>query len=580
MGTTLKAIFMKRTLYIIFLFISFLSCNKKANTENGQHSTAQLFYNGDILTMESDEPTYVEALVEQDGKIVYIGTQKEAEKKYFNAKKVNLQKHTLLPGFIDPHSHIGMVMNTMGQVNLNSPPVGEIRDIADLLQKLKKYKEENNIPDGEWIFGWGYDEGQLKEKRHPTKMEIDEVFPHHPVYLVHTSGHMGIANSRALNELEITANTPDPEGGTIIRIPNSQEPIGLVQETGIYPFMEKMLNILAKNQKNYFENAQQYYIQNGVTTAQDGMTDSNSIKFFQELADNGKLKIDLIALAGFTELEKNLNNPELKWKLYTNRFKVQGTKIIADGSPQGKTAYFSDPFLTPVPGCLEDCRGFPNLSQETLNILFLTAYKNNNQLFIHGNGDATIDMIIAAHEYANNKLNQKLNKDRRTIVIHSQFVRPDQLETYKEYNIEPSFFTNHTYFWGDVHLENLGKKRTNFLSPIVAADNLGLQYTNHSDDTVTPLDPLFSIWTAVNRISRNGETIGFNQKATPYQALKAITIHAAYEFFEEDNKGSLKVGKLADFVLLDQNPLKVNPMKIKDIKVLKTYKEGKNIYTK
>lgn len=580
MGTTLKAIFMKRTLYIIFLFISFLSCNKKANTEKGQHSTAQLFYNGDILTMESDEPTYVEALVEQDGKIVYIGTQKEAEKKYFNAKKVNLQKHTLLPGFIDPHSHIGMVMNTMGQVNLNSPPVGEIRDIADLLQKLKKYKEENNIPDGEWIFGWGYDEGQLKEKRHPTKMEIDEVFPHHPVYLVHTSGHMGIANSRALNELEITANTPDPEGGTIIRIPNSQEPIGLVQETGIYPFMEKMLNILAKNQKNYFENAQQYYIQNGVTTAQDGMTDSNSIKFFQELADNGKLKIDLIALAGFTELEKNLNNPELKWKLYTNRFKVQGTKIIADGSPQGKTAYFSDPFLTPVPGCLEDCRGFPNLSQETLNILFLTAYKNNNQLFIHGNGDATIDMIIAAHEYANNKLNQKLNKDRRTIVIHSQFVRPDQLETYKEYNIEPSFFTNHTYFWGDVHLENLGKKRTNFLSPIVAADNLGLQYTNHSDDTVTPLDPLFSIWTAVNRISRNGETIGFNQKATPYQALKAITIHAAYEFFEEDNKGSLKVGKLADFVLLDQNPLKVNPMKIKDIKVLKTYKEGKNIYTK
>lgn len=213
-----------------------------------------------------------------------------------------------------------------------------------------------------------------------------------------------------------------------------------------------------------------------------------------------------------------------------------------------------------------------------MNDLFILAYKNDNQLFIHGNGDASIDMIIAAHENACKELNQALNKDRRTIVIHSQFVRPDQLETYVKYNMQPSFFTNHAYFWGDVHVENLGEKRAFFLSPIASADRLELKYTNHSDATVTPIDPLFTIWSAVNRVSRTGEVIGEDEKATPYQALKAITINAAYEFFEEDSKGSISLGKQADFVILDKNPLTVDPLKIKDIKVVETIKDGKSVY--
>lgn len=220
----------------------------------------------------------------------------------------------------------------------------------------------------------------------------------------------------------------------------------------------------------------------------------------------------------------------------------------------------------------------PSLSQDALNTLFKTAYKDEVQLFIHCNGDATIDMIIASHEFACKELNQPLDKDRRTIVIHSQFVRPDQLETYRKYNMEPSYFTNHAYFWGDVHVENLGEKRAHFLSPIASAAKLGLKFTNHSDDTVTPLDPLFSVLSAVNRISRSGSVIGENEKATPYQGLKAITLNAAYEFFEEDIKGSLAEGKLADFVILDKNPLTIDLMEIKDVKVMETLKEGKSIF--
>lgn len=571
-----------KTIILFTLSITLLlSCgqtNKKISNDKSTSDT-QLYYNGKIITMESEENPYAEVLVEQDGIIVFVGNLKEAEKLFSNYTKVDLKGATLLPGFIDPHSHFGMVSNSMGQINLNPPPVGNTSSINELLDALKKYKTENNIKDGEWIFGWGYDESQLVEKRHPNKTELDAILPNNPVYLQHTSGHMGVANSMALIKMNITNATTNPEGGNIDRFPNSNEPSGLIQETAMYPFVGNMLEILSKKQAEYFDQTQNYYAENGITTAQDGMTDRNTIQFFQQQADNGKLKIDVIALAGYMDLEKNLTDTAMQFKSYKNGFKIQGTKIVADGSPQGKTAFFTKTYLTPVSGCTNDCRGLPSLSQDAMNTLFKTAYAQNNQLFIHCNGDAAIDMAIAAHEYACKELSQPLDKERRTIIIHSQFARADQLETYKKYKIEPSFFTNHAYFWGDVHVDNLGKERADFLSPIATAANMGLMYTNHSDATVTPINPMFTVWSAVNRTSRTGQVIGDKEKATVYQALKAITINAAYQYFEENSKGSLKKDKVADFVILDKDPLTVNPMELKNIKVIETIKSGKIIFS-
>ncbi|UFH45421.1 amidohydrolase [Flavobacterium galactosidilyticum] len=567
---------MKHILSLILIF-SLFSCKEKKEASS---ETSKLFYNGDILTMEDDSPNYAEAIVAQNGKIVFVGTKSEAESKFKDSEKIDLKGKTLLPGFIDPHSHFGMVSNTMGQVDLNPKPVGNVTNLNDILENLKKYKEDKKIPDGEWIFGWGYDDGELTEKRHPTKKDIDKVLPNNPVYLQHTSGHMGVANTLGLEALKVSIATNNPDGGTIVRFPNSADPTGLVQETAMYPFVRLMMEKLNSKQAEFFDTTQDYYASNGITTAQDGMTSRESIKFFQSQADAVKFKIDLIALAGSSELDSNLADTTLHFKTYKNGFKTQGTKIVADGSPQGKTAFFSKPFLTEVPGCHHDCRGLPSLTQEGLNKLFETAYAKDNQLFIHCNGDATIDMVILAHELACKKLNQPFDKDRRTIVIHSQFVRPEQLDTFVKYNMEPSFFTNHAYFWGDVHVQNLGKERADFLSPMVSAKKSGLKPTNHSDATVTPIDPIFTIWTAVNRVSRTGAVIGAAERTNPYTALQAITSFAAYELFDENIKGTLSNGKLADFVILDKNPLKVKPMKIKNIQVIETIKEGKTIYKK
>ncbi len=269
---------------------------KQPNAEQTSDS-ATVYYNGDIITMEGEQPQMVEALVTQAGKIAYVGNLNKAQSKYKNAAQVNLNSKTLLPGFIDPHSHFDMVSNTMGQANLNPPPVGKIDSMDKLLQALKDYKKDNNIADDEWIYGWGYDESQLKEGRHPTKADIDKVLPNNPVYLQHTSGHMGVANSKALAALNITADTKNPEGGNIARVKGSSEPNGLVQETAMYPFMRRMLEVLEPNQAKFFEQTQDYYAKNGLTTAHNGSTARNTIQFFQKQADAGKLKIDLVALA-------------------------------------------------------------------------------------------------------------------------------------------------------------------------------------------------------------------------------------------------------------------------------------------
>lgn len=562
------------------VLMSMVGCSALQTSTDTDNSGkgATVYYNGTIITMEGNEPQMVEALVTKAGKIAYVGSLNAAQSNYKNAAQVDLKQQTLLPGFIDPHSHFDMVSNTMGQVNLNPSPIGTVNSIDDMLKALTAYKKDNNIADGEWIFGWGYDETQLTEGRHPTKQEIDKVLPNNPVYLQHTSGHMGVANSKGLAAMNVTAKSKNPAGGNIARVKGSQEPNGLVQETAMYPFVRNMLEVLAPNQTKFFDKTQDYYAENGITTAHNGSTARNTIEFFQKQADAGRLKIDLVALAGVSDLDENLADKDFVWKTYQNGFKVQGTKIVADGSPQGKTAYFSQPYLTPVPDCKKDCRGLPSVTQDELNEMFAKAYARDNQLFIHNNGDGATDMILKAHEYASKKTGQALDKDRRTVPIHAQFARLDQLQAFKKYNMLPSFFTNHTYFWGDIHVKNLGEKRANFSSPLATAHTIGLKYTNHSDDTVTPVDPLFTVWSAVNRTSRSGRVIGQDERVSPYQALKAITTNAAYEYYEEDSKGSLKQGKLADLVILDANPLTVQVNKIKDIHVTKTIKAGETIY--
>lgn len=262
---------------------------------------------------------------------------------------------------------------------------------------------------------------------------------------------------------------------------------------------------------------------------------------------------------------------------YNNHFKLGGIKITVDGSPQGRTAFFTTPYLTGGPGGEENWYGEPSFSQDIANQLLKRIYDAGLQSNFHANGDAAIDMCIKAHEFASAG---NPTKDRRTTVIHGQFSRKDQLDKFLEYKMIPSFYTEHTYFFADTHVKNRGLAQASLISPMKTAISKGLRPTNHTDFNVVPIDQMFVIWSAVNRISRNGVEIGAEERISPYQALQAITTYAAYQYFEENSKGSLKEGKLADLVILDKNPIKVDVMSIKEIKVVETIKEGKTIYKK
>ncbi len=567
---------MKKTLLILSLLCAgttvFAQSNKQAD---------KIFINGKIITVDAKN-TIAQAVAVQNGKILAVGNNKQIEKlKGKNTQVIDLGGKTVTPGFIDGHSHF-MSFGRANLANLNPPPVGNIRKIADIVAELQKFKAQKGIKDGEWIQGFGYDFDQLEEKRHPTKWDLDAAFPNNPVAVTHVSGHMSVVNSYALRISKVDSTTKDPAGGVIERKEGSNEPTGLLQEKAAY-----VVRGAFDNQPKTFEaqlaqlkEQQLYYASFGITTAQDGSTSFENLKLLNEASKRNELLIDIETLPSYAIVDKVIGNPDFKHGVLDKHFKLNGFKFMADGSPQGKTAFFGKAYLTKVPGCNDSlCRGFPVVTQEQFNEAIIKAFKHNIQPYVHCNGDAAIDMYITAVENANKVLGTT-SLNRRPVVIHSQFVRPDQLDKYKVLGFLPSLFSNHAFFWGDVHETNLGYDRARFLSPLKTAIKKGVIATNHTDFGVTPINQLFLLWTSVERKSRSGKVIGPEERLTPLEGLKAITINGAYEYFEEKTKGSIENGKLADLVILSDDILTIEPSKIKEVEVLETIKEGKTVYKK
>ncbi|EUA92008.1 amidohydrolase family protein [Mycobacterium ulcerans str. Harvey] len=462
------------------------------------------------------------------------------------------------------------------QVNVFAPPAGPAADVEAIVAELKKFRDARDIADGEIIMAYGYDETVMPDGRTLHREDLDADFPNNPVLVGHVSLHGAVLNSAAMQKFGISADTETPPGGVIVRKEGSTEPDGLIMETAFLPIFASLPKPTPEQEVQWSIAGQLLYAAVGITTAHEGLTHAADIALLRRAAAGGVDIIDVIAYPFILELDEVLpENPADTFGTYHNRLKLGGVKITLDGSPQGRTAFFTTPYLADGPGGEKNWSGELPFSQETVNGWFKRVYDLGLPLNIHANGDGAIDVLLAAHEYA---AADDPTKDRHTTVIHSQFVRRDQLAKYVEYNLIPSLFTEHAFYFGDTHVRLRGKEQAHFLSPMRAAIDMGLRPTNHTDFNVTPLDQMFVLWTAVNRVSRSGEVIGADQRVTAVEALKAITINAAYQYSEEQSKGSITVGKLADLVIVDNNPLTVDPMKLKDIAVLETIKEGRTVY--
>jgi predicted amidohydrolase YtcJ len=560
---------------LVFILIILVSCNQNSKKSISKNSADIIYYGGDIITMEGDNAKYVEALAVKDGKIVFVGSKAEAENMKGDSTQINnLQGKTLFPGFIDAHCHFGGFPLQAVGAKLLPPPDAGVTNIAALQKTLKDWAKPENIKLTGWIFGAGYDESVMAERRHPTKQELDQVSTEYPVIVIHISGHFCAMNSKGLEMMGITSKSKDPSGGIIRRMPGSNEPNGVLEELAAIPLFSKAL--VPKNSEAVMKFAsagQDMAISYGYTTVQEGRAMNES---FIELAEGNFFKIDVVSYVDYM-YPKFL---ESKWnsKKYVNRYRIGGIKITLDGSPQGRTAWRTTPYLLPPDGENKSYKGYPAIpNDKDVEALYKMAFKNNWQVHTHANGDAAIDQLIrcikpAIAEYGNN--------DRRSTLIHGQYVRTDQLDSLKKLDIIASLFPLHTFYWGDWHKQIIGDSLGNKISPTRTALNKGLRISIHTDAPVALPNLMRMVWTAVNRTSRSGKIIGDGEQLTPYEAMKCLTEWSAYQHFEESTKGTLAKGKLADLVVLDKNPLKVAPNDIKDIIVIETIKEGKSIYKK
>jgi predicted amidohydrolase YtcJ len=542
--------------------------------------TADMIYvGGDIVTINDAEPT-AEALAVKDGRILAVGARTNVEKTHKGAgtRMIDLGGRTLLPSFIDGHSHYFNSLLVANQCKLYAPPAGPGKDVDSIVAALKAFADDRKIPKGEMIEGYGYDDTVMPNGRRLNRDDLNKAFPDNPVMIVHVSMHGAVLNSLALKKYGYSADTVTPPGGVIVRKPGTHEPYGLIMETAYLPVLEQAESMTPAQEIERTRAGQRLYAEAGITTAQEGATHFAQLEAIKRATDAGANIIDVVALPFITDLDKVLGAfPVSTWGTYDNRFKIGGVKITIDGSPQGRTAFFTQPYLTGGPGGQKDWRGEPTFPQDLVNQMVKRVYDMGVPLYLHANGDAAIDAFFKAHEFA---AAGDLTRDRRVTVIHAQFTRKDQIPNYVKYRIRPSYYTLHTYYFADAHIRNRGKAQAKYISPMRDSIDAGLHPTNHTDFVVAPLDQMFMLWSAVNRISRAGDEIGPDQRITPLEGLKAMTIWGAEQYGEQASKGSLEAGKLADLVILDGNPLKVDAKAIKDIKVLETIKEGKTIYAR
>lgn len=524
------------------------------------------YVNGTILTMEEDA-LYAEAVCVEDGRIKAVGTEKEILKlKKEEDEIVDLEGKTMLPGFIDGHSHFAGTANSMTQCDLTN-----CTSFQEIVDAMKAFKEKRGLSDDAWIVGCNYDHNFLQEERHPDRFTLDKISETNPVLLIHASSHMGVTNSQGLKLQGIDEKAEDRPDGRYGRVEGTEIPNGYMEEKVFLEFQSKLPMTSLEELMHLMVEAQNLYASYGITTVQDGMVAKPLFQLLKAASDMGILKLDIVGYVDImtaTDLMEKTNPYVGK---YEKHLKLGGYKVFLDGSPQGKTAWMLEPYEGET-----EYRGYPIHSDETLRGYIETALNEGQQLLAHCNGDAAAEQYISQFEQALGARTEK--ESYRPVMVHAQLVRKEQLERMKALGMMPSFFIAHTYYWGDIHRKNFGWNRASQISPAKDALDCGLKFTFHQDSPVVPPDMIRTVSCAVNRITKTGQILGEAERITVLEALKAITVYGAYQYHEEGMKGTIAVGKYADFVVLDENPLEAEKESLADIKVLLTIKENQVIY--
>ncbi len=537
-----------------------------------------VYHGGSIVTVDDDHPT-AEAVAIRDGKILVVGSREEASRVTGDSTRtIDLNGKTMLPGFVDAHGHVMAGGLQALSANLLAPPDGEVQDIASMQETLRDWMAENQeaVDRIKLVVGFGYDNAQLLELRHPTRDDLDAVSTELPIVLAHQSGHIIAVNSMALELGGITAQTANPAGGVIRRRDDGKEPNGVLEETAAFPLLMRLLaRVGAEGAAQFTRAGAELWASFGYTTAQDGRTMPSGVKTLKAVAAAGELEIDIVSYPDVL-VARDLIKQEVS-STYKNRFRVAGAKLTIDGSPQGFTAWRDRPYYRPVGDYPPGYAGYAAATPEQVGDAIQWAFANQIQILTHSNGEAASDQLVAFIEAATEKHGAG---DRRPVLVHGQFLRKDQIDSLNRLGVIPSLFPMHTFYWGDWHREHtVGPLLADNISPTGWCVQRGMRFTSHHDAPVAFPNSMRVLDATVTRRSRSGDIIGPGQRVDVMTAIKSMTIWPAWQHFEENEKGSIEVGKLADFVVLDKNPLTIDPEQLDTIRVAQTIKQGVVVYS-
>ena len=527
--------------FAVTFAIGMAACGQDAGTP-----ADTIFHGDNIVTMDPQQPT-VEAVAVRGETIVAAGSMDEVRAlEGPSTRVVDLGENALLPGFIDAHGHfLGAGRDQMLLVGLHPPPVGDVNNIDDIVRKVRAWIDEHDIPPGEPVTGRGYDDSLLEEGRHPTREDLDRASTEHPIILTHVSGHLVATNSALLAASNITADTPDPPGGLIRRIEGSMEPDGVLEETarGLLGF-ERRPTPSGEELDDLIRRSIDIYLSHGTTTIQDAPDEVPDVPYSRG---------------------------------YQSGFRVAGVKLMLDGSPQGRTAWVTIPYEEGPPGAPPDYVAYGVMDPDDYKAQTDQLIEAGIPIIVHANGDAAMDLMIDGVDEAVADMDPM--PDHRSVIIHAQLMRADQLDRAAKLNVVPSFFAAHSFFWGDWHRRSFGEERGNNVSPVGWALERGVNFIVHNDASVVPPHMMRLVSITVNRRTRSGHILGPHQRPTVMQALHAVTLGGAYQYFEEDTKGSITVGKQADLVILGESPLTADPANLEFIPILETFSRGRSVFT-
>ena len=523
----------------------------------------QLYVHAHVLSLDR---LAGDALWVRDGRILTAGdgaTLKTA----FPAKGeiIDCAGGTLAPGFIDAHSHLTSYAATLGLV-----PLKDYTSYDDIISSFVSYINQNSPKEGQWLMGFGYDHNRLKERRHPTNQTLDRISAQIPILITHASGHMGVLNTRAMELAGLSPDTPDPEGGHFGRENGALN--GYAEENAFIRIAASAGRPDADQLARQLDRAQRAYLAHGITTVQEGLVKAAEWAQLRTAAEEGRLMLDVVGYCDMKEHAGLLRQAGDYAQGYKNRLRLGGYKIFLDGSPQGRTAWMTQPYEP----AQEGYSGYPIYTDDQVQAFVAQAVDEGRQLLAHANGDAAAEQLIRAYETV---MRRRPGRDAvRPVMIHAQTVRPDQLPRMAALSMVASFFVAHIPAWGDVHVRNLGLDRASRISPCASAQKAGVTFTFHQDTPVLEPDMLHSLQDAVLRETDSGRILGPQERISPLEALRAVTVNSAYQYGEEGEKGTLSPGKRADLVLLEEDPLTCPAERISQLRVMRTIKDGKTLF--